>query len=207
MTVIEVLTVRFPQMIRGFRLNDVPLEAIRAEEIALERREQELTAAQKRAEDEIAAITREAVDGGARSAARRATRRILLVRDRMRLGDAELADVSQQLCALSRLRSVRESANGPVSSGVLRQVLHAPMGTLSAAASRAQADLEVRREGLDQLNSALAPAPERYGEEDADARELRLALESAIEGRDQSLASGAIERATRTPAEHESRGL
>lgn len=196
MMVIERVTARLPIWVRGFRLSDVSAKDIRADEIALERREHDLEAALDEEQAQIDAVTRDAVASGRRSTARQATRRILASRDRMKIHEAELAQVSKQLGALGRIRRLVEANEQLAASGVLSRLQGMPTAELGRIVSGQVARNELEERGLSQLADILDLPGAAEAEEDAEARELRLALESAIDANDPIGGARAARRVT-----------
>ncbi len=201
MMVIERITAQLPVWMRGFRLADVSAKEIRADEIALERRERELEAALDEEQERIDAVTRETVASGRKSAARQATRRILASRDRMKVHEAELIQVSKQLGALGRIRRLVEAKEQLAASGVLRRLQGMPSAALGRIVSGQVARNELEDQGLSQIADILELPCGAEGTEGDEERELRLALEAAIDAKDPVGGAQAARRITDRPAE------
>lgn len=203
MSIADALQQVLPTWLRKFRMGDIKPEDIRADEIGLEREEKRLEAALDEAQSKIDEITGDTVASGRKSGVPRATRKIMQINDRVRVHEAELAQVSRQLIALGRLRRLVEGTE-LAASGVLDSLKHLPQAQLERVLSGALARDELARDGLAQVADMVNVPPRAETAEPEDARQLREALEAAIDAKDPALAQTAIESAGATSLQHES---
>lgn len=203
MTILHVVQDKFPLWLRKFRLADIRLDEVRADEIALEREEKRLEEALDKSQSEIDALAADVVKSGQKAKARRAVRKIMLIKDRVRLSEAELTQVSRHLTALGRLRRLVEGKEELASSGVLSKLERLPQSALERVLSGAAAREELVRDGLGRVAELMELPVQGQVREADDARQLREAFEAAIDARDPALASMAIQALEVAPAGHE----
>jgi len=191
-TIVAAVQAKLPRWLRKFQLSDLKLEELRADEIALEREEKKLEEALDKSGVEIAQITQGVVESGQKTKARQAVRKIMQLKDGMKVREAELTQVSQHLMALGRLKRIVENRAGLAQSGVLARLKRLPQATLQGVICEGAARRQLADEGLDEIADLLNLPVAETAEEAEDARQIREALEAAIDANDPGLVSAAI---------------
>lgn len=179
---------------KNLDLSRISPEEIRRDEIMLEREEKKLDAEVEECQARIRTVTRETVDSGQKCQARVATRKILLLKERIADKEQALTSISKSLRALGRLRLLSQQAGRAVGSEVLARLQALPQHDLTRVLCGEMALREAREKGLDSILDILGgPAgTSDFSPVDEEERALFDALVSAQEAGDPSLATAFI---------------
>jgi len=177
-----------------FDLSQVKPEEVRADQIALERQELRLQEEIERAQARIDDITEKAVEGGRRSHARTATRKIMQIKEVIKDRERALAIVSRKLVALGRLRRLLDGSGCEEVSTVLSRLQRMPQGVVERVLAGEMAREEARERGLlDVVEMLNGPVTEQDEiEESPEAMAIMGAIVAAQEAHDATIAQRAV---------------